>query len=153
MLEVGNEFHMPAGFPQGLSDGFDLKDRIDCSDEDIDQYVLQLQGENVESCLNWMEPWLRAVVRYRKEEYESAFHHIESAFERARYSAGRNQYYLVNQFIELSAKTDRWKSFKKGVEWAQYLGLPIRWLGDQEPTEEALRGVFALMKRAKYWQM
>lgn len=152
-LEVRKEFHMPAGFPQGMYDGFDLKGKIDCSDEDIDQYVLKLQDDNIESCLGWMEPWLRAVVRYRKEEYESAFHYIEMAFEMARYSAGRNQYALVNHFVELSAKTDRWKSFKKGVGWAQFLGFPIRWLRDQEPTEEALRDVFALMKKVKYSHM
>lgn len=70
-----------------------------------------------------------------------------------RYRAGGSQYLLVNQFVELAAKTDRWKSFKKGVEWALYLGISIRWLRDQEPTEESLQFVFAMMQKATYAQL
>lgn len=152
-LEINREFPIPPGFPQRLGEGFELKKSSNCSDEDIDQYLHEIQQDGLASHLNWMERWLRAVVRYRCGEYESAFHHMEYAFEQAKYRAGGSQYLLVNQFIELAAKTDRWKSFKKGVEWALYLGISIRWLRDREPNEEALQFVFAMMQRANYTQL
>ena len=68
----------------------------------------------------------------------------------AKYSAGQNQYEIVNQFIELAAKNNNWKSFKKGVFWANYLGISVRWLRKDEPTEENLRGVFELMKNSHF---
>lgn len=152
-LEICREFAIPSGFAQRLGEGFELKQNPECSDEDIDRYLQELQQDGLTSHLNWMERWLRAVVRYRNGDYESAFYHMEYAFEQAKYRAGRNQYLLVNQCIELAAKTDRWKSFKKGVEWAQYLGISIRWLRDQEATEEALQFVFAMMKKGTYAQL
>lgn len=152
-LEINREFPIPSGFPQRLGEGFELKKSSECSDADIDQYLQELRQEGLASHLDWMERWLRAVVRYRNGDYESAFYHIEYAFEQAKYRAGGSQYLLVNQFIELAAKTDRWKSFKKGVEWALYLGISIRWLRDQEPTEEALQFVFAMMQKATYAQL
>lgn len=152
-LEIHREFPIPSGFPQRLGEGFDLKKNPECSDEDIDQYLKELRQDGLASHLNWMERWLRGVVRYRNGDYESAFYHMEYAFEQAKYRAGGSQYLLVNQFIELAAKTDRWKSFKKGVEWAQYLGISIRWLRNEEPTEEALQFVFTMMQKATYVQL
>lgn len=152
-LEINREFPIPSGFPQRLGQGFELKKNFECSDKDIDQYQQELRQDGLASHLNWMERWLRGVIRYRNGDYESAFYHMEYAFEQAKYRAGGSQYLLVNQFIELAAKTDRWKSFKKGVEWALYLGISIRWLRDQEPTEEALQFVFAMMQKATYAQL
>ena len=152
-LEINREFPMPPNFPQRLGEGFDLKKKPNCSEEDSDCYSREIQQDGLASRLSWMECWLRAVVRYRNGEYESAFYHMEYAFEHAKYRAGESQYPLVNQFIELAAKTNRWKSFKKGLEWAQYLGIPIRWLRGQEPDEEALQFVFAMMKKANYTQL
>jgi len=153
-IGISGEFQMPPSFPQRLGEGFELKGHgRNCTDDDVDKYLLQIQRDGLTAHLAWMERWLRAVVRYRKEEYESAFYHMEFAFERAKYCAGKSQYLLVNQFVELAAKTDRWKSFKKGVEWAKYLGIQIRWLRDDEPTEEALRFVFFMMQKAKYSQL
>ena len=125
-LDFNRDFPIPPGFPQRLCEGFELKQNATCSDEDVDQYLHKIQQDGLASHLNWMARWLRAVVRYRNGDYESAFCHMEYAFEQAKYRAGGSQYLLVNQFIELAAKTDRWKSFKKGVEWALYLGISIR---------------------------
>ncbi|WP_319241829.1 hypothetical protein [uncultured Propionivibrio sp.] len=152
-LEINREFPIPPDFPRRLDEGFVLKKKNNCSDEDIDQYLREIQQDGLASHLNWMERWLRAVVRYRNGDYESAFYHMEYALEQAKYRAGGSQYLLVNQFIELAAKTDRWKSFKKGVEWALYLGISIRWLRDREPDEEALQFVFAMMQKANYAQL
>lgn len=150
LVEANREFSMPEGFAQALHDGFDLKSDPLVDDVDIDRYVEKLASKGLEYCLSWMEPWLRAAIRYRREEYESAFRYLEVAFENAKYCAGNKQYQLVNQFIELAAKTDRWKSFKKGIEWAQYLGLSVRWLRDNEPAEDNLRSVFRMMKKVRY---
>ncbi|MCK9987526.1 MAG: hypothetical protein AzoDbin1_03998 [Azoarcus sp.] len=152
-LAICGEVRTPPGFVEALRAGFDLKSRPDCSDEQIDRYEASLMHGDLAARLAWMVPWLRAVVRYRREEYEEAFPYFERAFQRAKYSAGQNQYKLVNQYIELAAKVDRWGSFKKGIEWANYLGQPVRWLRDKPPTEENLLFVFEVMKRAQYAQL
>lgn len=140
-------------FAEALQAGFKLKSHPDCSDEEIDRYEVGLTRGDVAPQLSWMVPWLRAVVRYRREAYEEAFPHFEQAFELAKYSAGQNQYKLVNQYIELAAKVDRWGSFKKGVEWANYVGQPVRWLRDKPPTDENLVFVFQMMKRVQYSEL
>lgn len=42
------------------------------------------------------------------------------------------------------------RGFKKGIEWAQYLGIKIRWLRDDDPTEEKLDYVCYMLKIARY---
>lgn len=148
--EMGRDFPAPPAFDEAVSAGIELKGSPLCSDDEIDAYEPDLQRSAHDACLPWMVPWLRAVVRYRREDFQSAFLHAEQAFEQAKYSAGGKQYALVNLYIELAAKMDRWQSFKKGVEWANFLGIPVRWLRDDEPTEDRLRGVFELMKPARY---
>ena len=78
---------------------------------------------------------------------------FEQAFEQAKYRAGKAQYKLVNQYLEVCAKNDQKRRFKKGVEWARYLGIPIRWLRDKEPTEENLDFVFYIFSKATYPQL
>ena len=152
-LAVCAEIQVPSEFAEGLLAGLELKSRPDCNDEEIDRYEASLTHGDLAAQLAWMVPWLRGVVRYRREEYEEAFPYFEQAFERAKYSAGQNQYMLVNQYIELAAKMDRWRSFKKGVEWAIYLGQPVRWLREKPPIEENLLFVFEVMKMARYTQL
>ena len=43
-----------------------------------------------------------------------------------------------------------WKCFKKGIEWAQYFGIEIRWLRNGEPTEENLKFVYEMMNIVSY---
>ena len=135
-----------------MLNGLALKASTTTEDE-IDRYELELKASDVGALLPWMVLWVRAVYLYRREDYKGAFEFFHSAFEQAKYCAGRNQYSLVNQYVEVSAKNNRWREFKKGVEWAQYLGLEIRFLRSNEPTEENLRGVFELMKKARYGQL
>lgn len=152
-LAICGEVKPPPGVMEALVEGFALKARPDSSDAEIDRYEATLMHDDLAARLAWMVPWLRGVVRYRRAEYRAAFPYFKQAFERAKYSAGKNQYKLVNQYIELAAKVDRWGSFKKGVEWATYLGQPVRWLRDKEPTEENLLFVFAVMKQGQYTQL
>lgn len=76
--------------------------------------------------------------------------YYQIAFDHAKYRAGKNQYDLVNQHVEVAAKNDKRQCFKKGIEWAQYLGLKVRWLRDNEPTEEKLDFVYGMLKMARY---
>ena len=97
-----------------------------------------------------MIPWLRAVYYYRREDFEAAMSEYQVAFDAAKYRAGRLQYHLVNQYVEVAAKNDKMRCFRKGIEWAQYLGVQIRWLRDDEPTEEKLDFVYGMLKMARY---
>ncbi len=76
--------------------------------------------------------------------------YYEIAFNNAKYRAGQNQYDLVNQYVEVAAKNDVRKDFKKGIEWAQYLGIEIRWLRNVELTDENLKSVYEMMKVVNY---
>lgn len=140
----------PEAFQGQLLAGFDLKKCPTTTHEEIDQYAEMLKANGVEDLLPWMVPWLRGVLLYRSENFEAAFSHFQLAFEKAKYCAGNKQYDLVNRYVELSAKTDHWREFKKGVHWAKYLGISIRLLRDDEPTDENLRPVFRMMKKITY---
>jgi len=140
----------PEHFANMVLIGFELKKDFSVTWEQIDQYSDQVKMYGLEDHLCWMEPWLRAVYLYRAGEFKSAMTYFETAFENAKYRAGKSQYALVNQYVEVAAKNDKWQCFKKGVEWARYLGIQIRWLRDEEPTKEKLLSVFEIFKMARY---
>lgn len=143
-------FSPPEGFAEMVGLGFRLKQDVSTQWPQIDQYALKVKAFGLEEHLCWMEPWLRAVYHYRKEDYKAAMSYYQTAFENAKYRAGRQQYDLVNQYIEVAAKNDSKRCFKKGIEWAQYLGIKVRWLRDDEPTEEKLDFVYGMLRMARY---
>ncbi|MDQ3058896.1 MAG: hypothetical protein M3R45_05165 [Pseudomonadota bacterium] len=141
---------IPPGFSEAICDGFALQKSTDLSIEKIEEYAARLDNSKLCHVLPWMVSWQRATYHYRAERYEDAYPFIKESFEKAQYCAGKNQYLLINQYIELAAKNDKWKDFKKGIEWATYLGFEVRWLRKDEPTDEKLKCVFAIMKKARY---
>jgi len=149
-IQRQSAFLPPHGFAEMLNQGFWLKDDVATRLDQIDEYASQVAAYGLDEQLCWMEPWLRGVYHYRKEEFEVAMPHFLKAFENAKYRAGKNQYKLVNQYVELAAKNDDRRGFKKGIEWAQYLGIKVRWLRDDEPTEEKLDYVYFMLKMARY---
>lgn len=140
----------PEGFVEMLIQGFELKENCHTSVEQIDEYAVQVDAQGLNTALCWMEPWLRAIYYYRSGDYRTAMEYYEIAFNNAKYRAGQNQYDLVNQYVEVAAKNDMWMCFKKGIEWAQYLGIGVRWLRNDEPTEENLKPVYEMMKIVSY---
>ncbi|MEE5037689.1 hypothetical protein V2K58_13345 [Pseudomonas alliivorans] len=150
LIRRQSAFLPPHGFAELLNQGLWLKDDAATRLDQIDEYASQVAAYGLDEQLCWMKPWLRGVYHYRKEEFESAMPHFQTAFENAKYRAGKNQYKLVNQYVELAAKNDDRRGFKKGIEWAQYLGIKVRWLRDDEPTEEKLDYVYFMLKLARY---
>lgn len=143
-------FSPPEGFVEMLHKGFLLKQGAATQWMQIDEYADQVKAYGLDEHLCWMEPWLRAVYHYRKADFKAAMSYFQDAFDRAKYRAGKNQYKLVNQYVEAAAKNDKRQCFKKGIEWAQYLGIKVRWLRDDEPTEEKLDFVYGMLKMARY---
>jgi hypothetical protein len=143
-------FKAPMGFRELLDIGFQIKQESTATLEQIDEFERVLVKRGLQDALCWLPPWLRGVYHYRRDDYATAFQHYETAFELAKYRAGSFQYKLVNQFVELAAKNDKAVSFKKGVDWASYIGLEIRWLREKEPTPENLDFVRYVMKKANY---
>lgn len=150
LIQRHSAFFPPHGFAELLFKGFDLKSSPATQLNQIDEYAAQVAAYGLDEQLCWMVPWLRGVYHYRKEEFEAAMPHFQAAFENAKYRAGKNQYKLVNQYVEVAAKNDDRRGFKKGIEWAQYLGIKIRWLRDDDPTEEKLDYVCYMLKIARY---
>jgi len=143
-------FSPPEGFAEMVGLGFRLKQDVSTQWPQIDQYAAKVKAFGLDEHLCWMEPWLRAVYHYRNEDYKAAMGYYQTAFDNAKYRAGRQQYDLVNQYVEVAAKNDRKRCFKKGIEWAQYLGIKVRWLRDEEPTEEKLDFVYGMLRMARY---
>lgn len=143
-------FAPPEGFFEMLHQGFLLKQGAATQWEQIDEYADQVKAYELDEHLCWMEPWLRAVYHYRKEDFKAAMSYYQMAFDNAKYRAGKQQYDLVNQYVEVAAKNGKRQCFKKGIEWAQYLGVKVRWLRDDEPTEERLDFVYGMLKMARY---
>jgi len=150
LIQRHSAFSPPHGFAELLFKGFDLKGSPATQLNQIDDYATQVSSYGLDEQLCWMVPWLRGVYHYRKEEFEAAMPHFHAAFENAKYRAGKNQYKLVNQYVEVAAKNDDRRGFKRGIEWAQYLGIQVRWLRDDEPTEEKMDYVYHMLKIARY---
>ncbi len=149
-IQRQSAFLPPHGFAELLHHGFELKNNTLTRLDQIDDYSAQVAAYGLNEQLCWMVPWLRGVYHYRKEEFAAAMPYFQTAFENAKYRAGKNQYKLVNQYIEVAAKNDDRRGFKKGIEWAQYLGIKVRWLRDDEPTEDKLDYVCNMLKIARY---
>ncbi|MCP3024302.1 hypothetical protein [Cupriavidus basilensis] len=141
---------IPDGFGELLLDGFAVRKSSDLSISSIEAYRARLENRGLAEALPWMVPWQRSTYYYRERKYAEAFQFMQEAYECAQYCAGAHQYLLVNQYIELAAKNDKWKEFTQGVHWATYLGLEVRWLRKSPPTKEKLEFVFEMMKRAVY---
>lgn len=141
----------PECFEALMSTGFSMLNGA-LSYDDIDCFAAAMQSSGVDSRAPWLVHWLRGAFYYRSKNDAEAWPHYKKAYETAKYSAGRDQYILVNQYLEMAAKNGRWLDFKKGALWACYLGISVRWLREDEPNDENLRSVFNLMgmKKLRY---
>jgi hypothetical protein len=149
-MYCASDLKIPGCFPEALFKGFNLTKCNSTTDAEVNAYEAEIKEKGLTHSLEWMVHWNRALLCYKNQQHTDAFRHIQMAFELAKYSAGNNQYPIVNQYIELAAKNNSWKNFTNGVAWASYLGLSVRWLRDNEPTEDNLREVFELMKSVRY---
>ncbi len=140
----------PEGFAERLAAGFQLRRKTTTNLEEIDAFEQSLVQIELQDALCWFVPWLRGIYQYRQGQFKAAYPHYKNAFELAKYKAGRLQYDLVNQFVEIAAKNGNRKDFDKGIDWACYIGVEIRWLRDKEPTQENRDFVYAIMERANY---
>lgn len=141
---------MPEGFSEAVLDGLALRKDAELSIEKIEAYATRLDDSGLRHVLPWIVEWQLASYHYRAGRYEDAYPFIQKAFDKAQYCAGGHQYLLVNQYIELAAKNEKWRDFKRGIEWATYLDIEVRWLRKDEPTDENLKFVFEIMKKAAY---
>lgn len=138
--------NMPTLFPEFLVKGLELKKRITLLSQ-AKGYEKELKDKGLEEILGWLSDWCYANFYYRNEENENANVFYKKAFTKAKYSAGKNQYTLVNQYIESCAKSNKYRDMKKAVAWANYLEIEVRWLRgwDDRESEDSLKGLFNLM--------
>lgn len=142
---------IPSNFPELCMKGIDMKSKSDIHESEIIVYESELKNAKLDEVLSWLAFWIRANFDYRKENHDAAYQYYKKAFDIAKYRAGQMQYTLVNQYIESCAKADKWRDFKKGIAWANYLGIEVRWLRvmDDE-SDETLRATFELFKKIRY---
>jgi len=137
--------------------GVTLKRDRNTALESIQDYRQQLRAFNLEPHLLWLADWCEAVHYYRLGDDNTAFNFYKKAFDNAKYKIGGNHYGLVNQFVKSAAKCGKLREFKKGVAWAQYLGIKIRWLRGHDNPEsvEAIKSAFDFlgMKKMRYFQL
>ena len=137
--------------------GVTLRKDSDSTLESIEDYRKQLHSFDLEPHLQWLANWCEAVYYYRKGDDESAFTFYKKAFDNSKYKIGGDHYGLVNQYVESAAKCRRWKEFTKGIAWAQYLGIKIRWhRGHDNPeSPEALKFTYETlgMDKMRFYQL
>lgn len=133
-----------------LNRGFELKQDTRTTEAEVDRFEQELSAANMQEQLAWLGPWLRAVCLYRAERFADAFEHSEKAYKLGKYRAGRNQYRLVNQYMELCAKTDRRLRFKQALDWANYAGIEVRWIRSEQQTKEQIDNAFKILSKAIY---
>jgi hypothetical protein len=144
--KFNNLENMPTLFPELFIKGRNIKNSIN-SLKDAEDYEEVLEINGLTEALGWLSDWCYANFYYRNEENENANVFYKKAFTKAKYSAGRDQYKLVNQYIESCAKSNKYKDMKKAVAWANYLGIKVRWLRgwDDSELEESLKVLFNFM--------
>lgn len=130
--------------------GLKLKNSGATTIKEIEIYGLELKKENLEQNLRWLENWIWGAYYYRQENWHEAYPRFRCAFEQAKYTGGKHQYKLINQFVEISAKNNKWRDFKRGVSWAKYLGFEIRWQRGTDGSEDDMKYAYELMKKADY---
>jgi len=130
--------------------GLELKSTGSTTREEIEKYELILKKENLDQNLRWLKNWIWGSYYYRQEKWHKAYLFFQRAFEEAKYSAGSHQYKLVNQFVEICAKNNKWRDFKRGAFWANYLGIEIRWLRGTDCTEDDMKVAYEIMKNTVY---
>lgn len=140
----------PTLFLELWFEGLSLRKAKDNTVKDIEQYEKKVHCAQLEDSLSWIINWNWATYYYRREEDDLALAYYSKAFEEAKYSAGNNQYLLVNQFIESCAKNNKWRDFKKGIAWANYLGIEVRWYRGLDESDERLKTAYMFLKHGRY---
>ena len=139
--------HIPEGFIECLAEFLELK-KTNCEPSEVDRFIAKLESYQLSSVCAWMVPWLRAETLFHANDWPGIYRELSIAFDAAKYAAGQNQRPLLNHYLEACAKNNKWREFKKGVAWAQYLGIKVRFLGQNEPSDDNMRYVFDLMQRS-----
>lgn len=141
---------MPPDFIQAIGQGMDLSKNLALDFETIDDYETSLRVMKMDALLPWMVPWLHFQIYYRRGDDGNAWIWIQKAFNAARYRAGARQYTIVNHYVELAAKRKNLKMFKKGVYWADYIGIKIRWLREKELNRANLEDAMNMLNLVRY---
>ncbi|MBL0665490.1 hypothetical protein JD488_02050 [Aeromonas jandaei] len=139
--------HIPEGFIECLAEFLELK-KTSCEPSEVARFIAKVDSYQLSSVCAWMVPWLRAETLCHANDWSGVYRELSIAFEAAKYAAGQNQRPLLNHYLEACAKNNKWREFKKGVAWAQYLGIKVRVLGQDEPSDDNMRYVFDMMQRA-----
>lgn len=147
---LGSLHECPPHFAEAFGEWERLRQAEGHAFEDVDAFAARLRENGLGEVLCWMPPWLRFIRAYRAGDHDQAWTAIVQAYESARYRAGRPQYEIVNQFVEMAAKRGDAAAFRRGVHWARYIGLQIRWIRDAPLTTKNLRFAMEILGRATY---
>lgn len=141
---------VPKHFLEAFGKWSRLRGSRETGSADVDEFEAFLSTHRLADVLCWMPAWLRFQQAYRREDYPAAWASISQAYELAKYRAGGTQYEIVNQYVEMAAKCGTVQEFRRGVSWANYIGLKIRWIRDRPLTPENLEFAKTMFQRATY---
>lgn len=149
-LRLGDLHEVPPHFADALGEWERLRHADSPDLAEADAFARRLQVNGLGEILCWMPPRLRFVRSYRAGDHETAWAAISQAYELARYRAGKAQYQIVNQYVEMAAKRGDAAAFRKAVHWARYIGLQIRWIRDAPLTPQNLNAAMRILRQATY---
>ena len=150
--KIQNQYPASADFFEQLNQAERLRKTREIKKDAIQAFEQRLKQKSLTEAMGWYVNWLYGIMYYRKKSYSQAHFFYEKAFQHAKYSAGNLQYRLVNEYIELCAKNKKKKHFKKAVSWAHYIGMRVRWIEGEHPTEEALDVAYTIHQHGFYPQ-
>lgn len=125
---------MPSKLPELIFKGMEIKKALE-SIVQIQNYAHEVKLAGLTNILCWLINWSFATFYYRNGDFKRSYEYYKDAFHQAKYKAGKDQYSLVNQFIESCAKNRKLSEMKKAVAWAYYIGLEVRWIRNFEDPE------------------
>jgi hypothetical protein len=149
-LTCSAEFKPTSEFIRLYSEGAELRKNPSISLEKADKYQNEVIASGLINELSWLIAWITASYYYRAGNHQEAHQYYCDSFNQGKYTVGRDGYKLFNQYIESCAKMKKWHKFKKGVAWATYLGIKVRWIRDSPESRETLEDAYDILGRANY---
>ncbi len=143
-LEISESYPMPQGFMELVVEGEGLLNR-NSSLNQVRVYKERVEKSSWSTALSWLAEWNEGSLHMRNGDQKLAHKHLGNAFGLGKYCAGDRQKPLVQGYLEVCAKVQSWKDFKKAFAWARYLQIPVRlWDSEWEESMENVKTLYTM---------
>jgi hypothetical protein len=149
-LRTSESYPMPEGFMELVVEGESLLNR-NSSLNQVRAYKASVEKSSWLTALSWLAEWNEGSLYMRNGDHKQAHKHLGNAFELGKYCAGDRQEKLIQDYLDVCAKVQSWKDFKKAFAWARYLQIPVRlWDKEWEESTENVKALYRIYQQTEF---